>query len=187
MKEDWREEMKTLKEFHRQIRFLEESFNGQVAAFTENHQRLETSAQEAEHLKEIASLQLLMDTNQELSLNLQNAGDLHKQLEMLSEENIQLSGLREEVVKLRNENKMLRKDLEEECQLSKCENDRKDFDMEMELALENQKQKEVYLQNSLEPLKAGLSIAGTHAGDGAAATGSSLCHRLLHAGTSANT
>lgn len=80
---------------------------------------------------------------------------------MLSEENIQLSGLREEVVKLHDENQMLRKDLEEECRLSKCENKRKDFDMEMELALEKQKQKGLYLQNSLEPLvetlKAGLS------------------------------
>lgn len=83
---DWREEMETLKEFHRQIRFLEESFDGKVAAFIENHQHLETSAQEAEHLKEIASLQrsvqdyeqLLMDITQELSLNEQKAGDLHR-------------------------------------------------------------------------------------------------------------
>ena len=55
--------------------------------------------------------QLLMDANRELSLNVQNSTDLQKQLETLSEENIQLSALQEEVVKLRDENKMLRKDL----------------------------------------------------------------------------
>ncbi|KAK8384035.1 hypothetical protein O3P69_016041 [Scylla paramamosain] len=170
---DWQREMETLKEFHRlEIKTLEESFDGKVAAFTENHPRLEASAQETEHLKEIASLrrsvqdyeQLLMDANRELSLNVQNSADLQRQLETLSEENIQLSGLQEEVVKLRDENKMLKKDLEvKECRLSKCENERNDFDMEMELALEKQKQKEAYLQNNLE--EAWKEIAAYEKGD----------------------
>lgn len=79
-----------------------------ISILTPQHPRLEASAQETEHLKEIASLrrsvqdyeQLLMDANRELSLNVQNSADLQRQLETLSEENIQLSGLQEEVVKL---------------------------------------------------------------------------------------
>ncbi|KAK8389571.1 hypothetical protein O3P69_008934 [Scylla paramamosain] len=80
--------METLKEFHRlEMKTLEESFDRKDYE------------------------QLLMDANRELSLNVQNSSDLQRQLLTLSEENIQLSGLQEEMVKQLDENKMLRKDL----------------------------------------------------------------------------
>ncbi|KAK8390219.1 hypothetical protein O3P69_013063 [Scylla paramamosain] len=81
-------------------------------------QRLETLAQEAQHLQ-MASLQdseqLLKDTSQQPSLlYVLNSADLQRQLETLSEENVQLSGAVDE-------NKMLRRDLEMEWWLNGCD------------------------------------------------------------------
>ncbi|XP_063851915.1 uncharacterized protein LOC135095103 isoform X4 [Scylla paramamosain] len=80
-----------------QIVMLSVTGNSGVLASSAHTLQLETLAQEAQHLQ-MASLQdseqLLKDTSQQPSLlYVLNSADLQRQLETLSEENVQLSGL----------------------------------------------------------------------------------------------
>ncbi|XP_050697310.1 centromere-associated protein E-like [Eriocheir sinensis] len=175
---NWRQELESQKEFQRQeIRALEESFEGRLAnaaataAATgsgggDGDEKETTHAEENESLKR--SLrdyeQLLMDANRELSHNVQNSAELQMRVEALSEENIQLSALQEEIVRQREENNTLRKDAEaRECRLKELEYERQDFDMMMELALKKQKQREEDLRRILDD--AWKEIAALEKGD----------------------
>ncbi|KAG0720849.1 Centromere-associated protein E [Chionoecetes opilio] len=184
----WQKEFSSLREFHAlELKVLEESYSEKMSAAAaasttpaDDDDDDKQSPQETDHINEIAQLkrslldyeQLLLDANRELSHNVQQSAVLQSQLEVLSEENIQLSGLQEEVVQLQTENCTLKKDLpctklafQEalDSRVLQLSHERQDFDVMMDLARDNQKGKEDYLQKSLE--QAWSDLAAWEKGD----------------------
>ncbi|XP_071538480.1 LOW QUALITY PROTEIN: uncharacterized protein [Panulirus ornatus] len=159
---EWQKETDDLREYQKiEIDLLKESFEAKVADGSVDNAKLEEQRKDVLSLKQslIDAELLLLDANRALSQKSQDMFILHEQLEKVNEENVRCSSFEAEVLKLREEQKELKKSLEEEeSKVTQLQNDRQDFDMLMEIALQKQKQIEKDLRRSLDD--AWTEIAG---------------------------
>ncbi|XP_069980737.1 centromere-associated protein E [Penaeus vannamei] len=152
--EEWQAELSELKDFQKvELELLEESFQLKVADGPIDNTKLDAQAKEISSLKHSLkdSETLLLDANRALCQRTQDLASLQEQYQELVEENERRCGYETELFTLREENKLLKKSMEEkERSLNQFKNEKQDFDMMMELALEKQKGKESDLRRSLE-------------------------------------
>ncbi|XP_063586258.1 centromere-associated protein E-like [Penaeus indicus] len=152
--QEWQAELSELRDFQKvELQLLEESFQLKVADGPIDNTKLDAQAKEISSLKHSLkdSETLLLDANRALCQKTQDLASLQEQYQELMEENERRCGYETELFKLQEENILLKKSLEEnERSIKQFKNEKQDFDMVMELALEKQKGKESDLRKSLE-------------------------------------
>ncbi|XP_068212238.1 centromere-associated protein E-like [Palaemon carinicauda] len=151
---DWEKEMKTLAEYHStELAMLDESFQRKMAEGPLDYEKLEEKEREIKNLQHSLSDSeaLLLDANRSLSEKKHELSIIQGQLQDLLPKSSRLTEVEKELTDLRNKYEETLKILDKkEERLSQLENDRKDFDMMMELALEKQRVKEKDLRKSLD-------------------------------------
>ncbi|XP_066983070.1 centromere-associated protein E-like [Macrobrachium rosenbergii] len=151
---DWGKEMRTLSEFHRnELASMEESFQRKLAEGPVDYEKLEEKEREIEYLQHSLSDSeaLLLDANRSLSKKNQELAELQEQVQTLLPKSLRLTEVEREFSALRSKYDEISRTLDnKEERLSQLENERNDFDMMMELALEKQRVKERDLRRSLD-------------------------------------
>ncbi|XP_045615052.1 centromere-associated protein E isoform X2 [Procambarus clarkii] len=146
-------EINELQEFQRrEIELLQESFSAKFPGGSVD-KTMELQRKEIMSLKHSLrdAESLLLDANRERSQNSQEMLTLQEEMRKIKEENLRCSSFEEELLKLREEEKRLKKAIaSKDDRLKQLENERQDFDMMMELALQKQKRKENDLRKSLD-------------------------------------
>ncbi|KAK7081492.1 hypothetical protein SK128_027076, partial [Halocaridina rubra] len=143
-----------LREFQRnEINFLEESFKEKMADGPVDLSKVAEKQREIDHLKlSLSDFEaLLLDANHHLSEKCQEISSLQEQVTELVEKSSKFDRIEREFSTLQSKHVALQKIMnEKEEKTNRLENERKDFDMTMELALEKQRVKERDLRRSLE-------------------------------------
>ncbi|CAL4123100.1 unnamed protein product, partial [Meganyctiphanes norvegica] len=151
---EWKNEHEDMSEFHKlELQMREESFMGKLEMGPIDEEKVEELNKEIRFLKQSMkdSEGLLLDSNKALSERNQDVVMLQNQLDDLRKDHIAADSLKEELDSLKIENNSFIKDMEQQKQqLTKLQNERQDFDMMMELALEKQKLVEKDLRRSLD-------------------------------------
>ncbi|KAB7497064.1 hypothetical protein Anas_04594, partial [Armadillidium nasatum] len=140
---EWQDEMKEIEMFHRNE--LQEVI-GTYEEYKELGEKIEylkKSLEDSEGLC-LEANKRISEQVQEIKVLKDQVNSLEKERDNLRKQTLDLQNYSEEVHKLRKECK------EKTALIKKLENEKIDFDMKMELALQKQKETESYLRKSLE-------------------------------------